>query len=276
MTDHQTPSSEIDPVSEPTERSPREEIEELLASDRGRLGDVFRRPTMSPEEVAQELDVASFAFVYNARRMIEAIVDGRPVKGPAFRKQVLGAFRTQMARGKGRLSSEALELLERNRAAIEAAGALEDPAVAAREAEEEQIEAATTLRELEGVAGIYAFSFGWYLESPVDPERGNTLIKVGRSTNVAQRIRAHTSAVKTAIPEPLALIRVYATGERSPDEVERITHELLRTAGHNNPRRTTQEGGSEWFLTNEDFLDSIAKALRLRTVYTGRSEFATD
>jgi hypothetical protein len=81
------------------------------------------------------------------------------------------------------------------------------------------------------------------------------------------------------MPEPLALIRAYATGTRNLAEVEHTFHDLLESAGHFNPRRTgksSREVGKEWFLTNEDFLDSIAKALNLRTLYIGRSEFAGD
>jgi hypothetical protein len=96
------------------------------------------------------------------------------------------------------------------------------------------------------------------------------------SVNVAQRIRQHTSAARTHIPEPLALIRVYGTQDRAVDEIERAFHSLLHTAGHDNPRRNGREVGVEWFLTNEDFLDAIAKTIGLSTIYTGRSEFAEE
>ncbi|TAM66467.1 MAG: GIY-YIG nuclease family protein [Microbacteriaceae bacterium] len=169
-----------------------------------------------------------------------------------------------------------MKLLIANKAAIESALKDQDPVVEAEAAAKEEREAATTLASLEGIAGIYAFSYGWYLESPVDPQHGNTLIKVGESLNVAQHIREHTSKARAHMPEPLALIRVYSTGARAVTEVERAFHDLLRTAGHINPRRVGREVGVEWFLTNEDFLDSIAKVIGLRTLYTGRSEFATE
>ncbi len=81
------------------------------------------------------------------------------------------------------------------------------------------------------------------------------------------------------MPEPLALIRVYSVQDRDSAATEKTFHELLENAGHANPRRTGKsrsEVGKEWYLTNEDFLDSIAKALGLRTLYIGRSEFAGD
>lgn len=277
MSDFDTSASPIPHNPEPAPSlTPRQELEELLRTDKGRLGDVFNREGIEPERIAAELNVASPAFVYNQRRTIDALLDGRAVEGPVFRRQVLGVFKTQISRGRGVLSPGAMELLLRNRASIEAASADESPLEAAQEAAVEEREAENTLASLEGRAGIYAFSYGWYLEAPVDPERGNTLIKVGKSTNIAQRIRQHTSAARTHIPEPLALIRVYGTEDRAVDQVERDFHSLLHTAGHDNPRRTGREVGVEWFLTNEDFLDAIAKTIGLRTLYTGRSEFAED
>lgn len=259
-------------------QSPREELEQLIEGGEGRLSDVYRltRQGLSPQQIADRLDVASFAFVYNNRRQIDAVLDGRPVTGPVFRRQTLGVFSTLIQRGRATLSSEAMRLLLSNRSAVESLGLEEDPVTEANAAAEEEREAATTLADLEGRPGIYAFSYGWYLESPVDPERGNTLIKVGQSVNVAQRIREHTSKARAHMPEPLTLIRVYSTDGHDVGAVEHGFHDLLRTAGHTNPRRTGREVGVEWFLTNEDFLDMIAKTIGLRTLYTGRSEFAAD
>jgi hypothetical protein len=267
----------VDETTEPLPGSPRGELERLIETDEGRIGDVYRlsREGLTPQQIADRLNVASYAFVYNNRRQIEAILDGRTVNGPVFRQQTLGVFASLFKRGRSILSPEAMSLLLKNKAAVEA-GIEEDPVVEAQAVAAEEQEAASTLASLEGVPGIYAFSYGWYLESPVDPEHGNTLIKVGESINVAQRIREHTSKARAHMPEPLALIRVYSTANRSVADVERAFHELLRTAGHVNPRRVGREVGVEWFLTNEDFLDSIAKVMDLRTLYTGRSEFAAD
>ncbi|MEO6533824.1 MAG: GIY-YIG nuclease family protein [Pseudolysinimonas sp.] len=268
----------MDPLEPEAELVPRQEIEQLLESDEGRIGDVYRltKDGLSPQEIADRLNVASYAFVYNNRRHIDAVLDGRGVVGPVFRRQTMGVFSSLILRGRAVLSGEAMKLLLANRAAVEAAGADEDPVTEATAASEEEREAASTLTSLDGVSGIYAFSYGWYLESPVDPSRGNTLIKVGQSVNVAQRIREHTSKARAHMPEPLTLIRVYSTDGRDVGKLEHGFHELLRTAGHNNPRRTGREVGVEWFLTNEDFLDAIASTLGLRTLYTGRSEFAAD
>jgi hypothetical protein len=261
--------------------SPRDEIRELIATNEGRLGDVYRllQEGLSPEQIAERLNVATQSFVYSYRYQIDAALDGKPTSGSVLRRQAVSALNSLSKRGRGVLSPEAVKLLQANISAVENAGADTDPAAEAEADIEAEQSATMTLAELVGVPGIYAFSYGWYLESQVDPERGNTLIKVGQASDIAVRIRQHSSGARTHMPEPLALIRVYSTGARNPLEVEHTFHELLESAGHFNPRRTgksIREVGKEWFLTNEDFLDSIAKALNLRTLYIGRSEFAGD
>src|SRR5699024_11359783 len=56
---------------------------------------------------------------------------------------------------------------------------------------------------------IYAFSYGWYLESPVDPKNENTLIKVGYATNIWARLQQHQAGAMTHMPEPLVVLRVF-------------------------------------------------------------------
>jgi DNA-binding NarL/FixJ family response regulator len=55
--------------------SPRDELENLIETDEGRIGDVFRlsREGLTPQEIADRLNVASYAFVYNNGRQIEAV-----------------------------------------------------------------------------------------------------------------------------------------------------------------------------------------------------------
>lgn len=259
--------------------SPREEIEELIASGEGRLSEVFvmTRDGLAPDQIAQQLNVATASFVYSYRIYAEAALNGTVPGGPTLRAQTLSAVNALVKRGQGFLSPEAMNLLLSNRAALEVAQAdhPKDASIASQERED----ALLTLKELSGVSGIYAFSYGWYLESPVDDVSGNTLIKVGRADDVAARIRNYTSGVRTHMPEPLALIRVYSVPTAELGSTEAMFHELLENAGHTNPRRRgdrRSEVGREWFLTNEDYLDSVAKALRLKTLYLGRSEFAGD
>lgn len=261
--------------------APLDEIRELISTNEGRLGEVYRLTErgLTPEQIATELNVATVGFVYAYRYYTQAALIGKPTTGSALRRQTVSALNSLLRRGRGVLSPEALAVLQANKAAVEAAGADVDPTAEAKADIEDKYAAVNTLNALNRVAGIYAFSYGWYLESPVDAERGNTLIKVGLAADVAERIRSYASGVRTHMPEPLVLIRVYPTDDRNLAETEKTFHELLDTAGHANPRRSgtsKREVGKEWFLTNEDFLDSIAKALKLSTRYIGRSEFAGD
>lgn len=258
--------------------APVDEIRELISTNEGRLGEVYRltEQGMTPELIASQLNVATVGFVYAYRYQIQAALTGKPTTGTELRRQTVSALNSLLRRARGVLSTAALALLMANKAAVEAAGAELDPTAEAKADNAEKNAAVHTLNDLNRVAGISAFSYGWYLESPVDAERGNTLIKVGLATDVAERIRSYTSGVRTHMPEPLVLMRVYPTDDRNLVETEKTFHELLDTAGHANPRRSgtsKREVGKEWFLTNEDFLDSIAKALKLSTRYIGRSEF---
>jgi len=261
---------------------PREEVQQFISGDDRRLGDVFRltRDGLSPEQIADHLNVSTSGFVYSYRRVINAALDGKTSNAPSVQAKVASALRSLIARGRDQLSLEALQLLQRNLNAIERAAELSEQDVASELVEPGEDSSGDVLQRLSGVSGIYAFSYGWYLESPVDPEQQNTLIKVGQSDDVGGRIRAYASGVRTHMPEPLALIRVYSTGDRNAQEVESHFHKLLSTARHTNPRRTRlsrrSEVGREWFLTNEDFLDAIAATMGLRTEHIGLSEFASD
>ncbi len=269
-----TPQPEL-----PVDFAPREELERFLAADQRRLGDVYRltRQGLNADQIAERLNVATPGFVYSYRYQIDAALDGTVSSSPTIQRQVLAALRSLLSRGRDVLSPAALQLLQANQAAVERASEADDPASEALAAEEEQRSTSVSIDRLSGVAGIYAFSYGWYLESPVDPDHGNTLIKVGRAADVAARIRQYASGVRTHMPEPLVLVRVFSTGGRDLAETEKAFHLLLSTAGHSNPRRAGRprsEVGKEWFLTNEDFLDAIAEILGLRTEYIGQSAFA--
>lgn len=189
-------------------------------------------------------------------------------------KAVASALNGLVKRGRGDLSAPALELLETNRAKVLLAQNQIDPSVEAKAEADAEDDEQSKLDALRGTTGIYAFSYGWYLETPVDPDGENTLIKVGRSQDVVERIEQHRRGARAHIPEPLVTVRVYATGAHDVVAVERSFQGLLQAAGHYKPRRVpTRRGapnevGEEWYLTNRDFLDEIAKALKLRTMYS--------
>lgn len=98
------------------------------------------------------------------------------------------------------------------------------------------------------------------------------------TTTVPQVAHGHAPHDRNVSPVrrwwPLVLIRVHAVGDRDLSKTEVDFHRLANTAGHTNPRRqeslrhSRNEVGNEWFLTNRAFLDAIATALGLRTLYS--------
>ncbi|MFC8596831.1 GIY-YIG nuclease family protein [Isoptericola sp. NPDC057191] len=255
--------------------APREELAEFIAAQEGRIGDVFTLTGegLSAREIADRLNVDTPGFVYHYQAHANAALDGVVPTSPTVLKATGSALNGLVKRGRSTLSAEAFDLLKTNQARVLAAREEVDPEQEARaELEAERFEQ-DQISGLHGLAGIYAFSYGWYLESPLDPDGDNTLIKVGKAEDVARRIEDHRRGARAHIPEPLITVRVYEAGARDLDKTERDFHRLLSTAGHRNPRReesvrrVRNEVGKEWFLTNRAFLDAIATALDLRTVY---------
>lgn len=258
---------------------PIDELKQLLFEDQTRLGDVYRWHIvdgLSPAAVADELNIDTPGFVYTYRAHINAILYGDVSNSVHLRKQTASRIRSLIKQNRSALSAEALHLLNEHRALAEQPSDLEDEVDEIITDRVQDAETTAASNALENTRGIYAFSYGWYLERPVD-DRSNTLIKVGRSERVGSRIREHQRGARAHIPEPLVVIRVYTVPDgHDLEQTERDFHRLLSTAGHENPRRLVarrNEVGKEWFLTNEDFLDAVASALKLRTAYTGQSAF---
>lgn len=258
----------------------RQELEKLLEEDQSRLGDVYRLHLMgglTPQEVADHLNIETIGFVYGYRSRIDAILDGKVTTGATLQTQVTAAVRSFVKRNRGQVSPAAAHLLVGHLALAEQALAELTSSDTAVNEPQRGDDADVDAGHLDKKPGIYAFSYGWYLEKPVDEKTGNTLIKVGQTADVGLRIRQHRGGARAHMPEPLVVVRVYSVGPHDPSEIEKKFHRLLTTAGHDNPRREStrraNEVGQEWFLTNEAFLDAIASVLGLRTEYIGRSAF---
>lgn len=74
-------------MTAPTEKV-RAELESVLQDDGSRVGDVFRRPGMTPEQIAADLGVGTHNFVFNNRYTIRALLEGVLPGGDALRRQV--------------------------------------------------------------------------------------------------------------------------------------------------------------------------------------------
>lgn len=253
----------------------RGELGAFIRAQEGRIGDVYRleQEHLSDREIADRLNVETSGFVGQYRGQIRAALDGTVPTSPTVLRGTISALRGLLKRGRSELSDTAFDLLQAHLGLLEAASAAVTPEAEADAEVEAGHAEDVELRKLRGVPGIYAFSYGWYLERPLDPEGGSTLIKVGKAEDVARRIEQHRHGARAHIPEPLVVIRVYAVGDRDLSRTEEDFHRLASTAGHTNPRRqeslhrSRNEVGTEWFLTNRAFLDAIATALGLRTLY---------
>lgn len=271
----ETDSNQVDIVD------PETEIKELLAAQDNRLGQVYRlsvQQGLPAKEVANALHVETSGFVSNNLSTIRTITGEREPSSPSLAKQARSSISSFIKANQGNISKEALELLKSRRDRLSS--------FISKEEKEDVVEpefAETTdndLKNLAGVPGIYAFSYGWYLENPEHRDFGAdaTLFKVGLAHDLEKRMKQHIHSARTVIPEPVVLVRAYRAEESHLDQVEKSFHRLLKSAGHAN-RRTKKIGrknetGTEWFLTNSDFLDAIADTLGLSTVWTGDSEFA--
>lgn len=280
LTETSDPSVEAGQIEAELELTAREEIEKLLEEDQSRLGDVYRLHVieeLAPQVVADRLNIETVGFVYGYRSRIDAILDGKVTTGATLQSQVTAAVRSFVKRSRGQVGAAAAQLLVNNLALAEQALIELTSSETSVDEPVRGDDADVDTGHLDGKPGIYAFSYGWYLEKPVDEKSGNTLIKVGQTTDVGLRIRQHRGGARAHMPEPLVVVRVYSAGDVDPIAVEKQFHRLLSTAGHNNPRRAAtrraNEVGQEWFLTNEAFLDAIASVLGLRTEYIGRSAF---
>ena len=112
--------------------------------------------------------------------------------------------------------------------------------------------------------GIYVYTYPHYYRHPVvqgkDDETDNrTYLKIGMSEKDAfRRVMQQT----TGMPERPRLLQIWVV-ENDSDlrEIEKKIQDHLRTIGHGGHQR------KEWFLTNEQSVESTAKLLGLKLHY---------
>ena len=251
--DDQSPQATEDDASTAMVRA---EVEAVLATEEGGLGDVWRRTREgeSPEEIriARGAERANFVWSYN--RIARALLDGSLPTAPTVAQQTARTFRRILKENKftdptRKILEDRLDILEK-RAADPQAKAVEDKLA---------VEATATAEET-AVPGVYVYALPHYIRHPYDEESGRTLMKVGRADrSVIKRFREQTRT--TALPEDPVLLRIYACGDDESTQLERSFHRLLEAADHDRSKART--GGTEWFLTSLRFLDEVALVLGL-------------
>ncbi len=105
------------------------------------------------------------------------------------------------------------------------------------------------------IAGIYVYTYPHYYRHPVvkKGETERTYLKIGMSEKDAFK---RVMQQKTGMPERPMFLQIWKV-ENDGDlrEIEKKIHDHLRTIGHGRPTR------KEWFLTNEQSVESTANLL---------------
>lgn len=248
----------------------RNEISRYLTEDQTRLGDVYRlrERGLNPAQIAEELGIPSAGFAYSYGQQLDALLDGvLPRKSAHIARQTAARVRTLMKTKQW--SEDARTWLEELEGQLEAIGS--DEVALARE--EDAARHRTEQAEGTGKPGIYVYSLPHYLRHPYDPERGHTLLKVGRSqVDVFQRTVQQSRT--TALPEDPLLLRVYETSSEDASTIERYFHTFLEDADH--LRNRSSRAGREWFLTTTKFLDRLALEKGLTIEVVNELDPATD
>lgn len=246
-----------------------EEVKRALSKDKRQLGNVWRltQEGLDANEIAKELDVGTAGFVYNNRRCIEAIEEGKVPSSPSMAGQCASALRGFAKRYEEDLSPKTVEKIEKR--AVKCDDHANDPAQ--QKKEERRLERQTSDVEKEMIPGIYVYVLPHYFNRPVDlavdPAKGKgaddrTYLKVGKSErDVIKRFQQQRRS--TALPESPKLLRIYV-GSNGMDiaDIEKKIHSHLEAADH--VRNSERGAGTEWFLTHLKFLDSTAELLGLK------------
>lgn len=141
-------------------------------------------------------------FAYSYGQLLDALIDGvLPRNSAHIARQAAGRTRTLLKSKSWSPGARAwLEQLETQLDTLAA-----DEVVRARE--EDEARDRTEQAEDTGQPGIYVYALPHYLRYPYDPERGHTLLKVGRSqVDVYQRSAQQKRT--TALPEDPLRLRV--------------------------------------------------------------------
>ncbi len=120
-------------------------------------------------------------------------------------------------------------------------------------------------------SGIYVYTYPHYRKHPEIESTDDTAeryhLKVGKTARSAKRRVSEQTAGMPEDPVPILLI----TGEEEKefkdqpdllDKVEKSIHEHLAIIGH--ATLGNKGGGKEWFLTNKETIESMAKLMGLK------------
>ncbi len=235
----------------------QDEVSTTLRSNEGRLGEVFRlkeEGIFTNAEIVARGAAANSGAAGNLRATLRSIIEDFVPRSPAI-ATIAGRSVGGLLRANPELSEEARSFLSGIRARLDEVAHSEE-AIA-----EEDSQISSSAEDLERIAenqsGVYVYSLPTYFRTPKKTDPDRFLYKIGKTDRfVGARIREQQRL--TGLPEDPWLLRVYRSETRSPGEIEQVFHDLLDNAGHS--RGTGRYSGTEWFATNLDFLDAIARS----------------
>ena len=120
-------------------------------------------------------------------------------------------------------------------------------------------------------SGIYVYTYPHYRKHPQIESTNDTAerfhLKVGKTVRTAKRRVSEQTAGMPEDPMPILLIvgmdeKEFENHPNLLDKVEKTIHEHLTIIGH--AKLGNKGGGKEWFLTNKETIESMAKLMGLK------------
>ena len=253
-----------------------EQIKDALKNDTTLLGRLFevRAENKSAQSIADELGVGSVGTVYNYESSVKTLLQGtKIVNGTPYANQ-----KASMLRGFAKRHADILSPSTKRKLADLAD---EHQAFANNEEvitrENQEIERGLENDDRLNEPGVYVYTYPHYYRSPVEkaPDgdahiSDRTFLKVGvteSTQGASRRIQSQISQIRTALPEPPLILRIYNRDGVNLKETEKLIHRHLDAADHDPINRKQKGLGTEWFLTHLTFLDSTADLLGLEIRY---------
>lgn len=246
-----------------------EEIAALLPTSSGQVGAVARlmaEGVTDRKELVARGAAANTGAVANMQSNIRAIRDGDIPEAPSLARLARGAAGSFLRQHRAELSDAAVAHLGQVVATADAVASSHGAQTAEQSALEKKGDVLEETLAQEG--GVYVFTFPHYWWYPTVEGTERTLLKVGMTTKDAG-VRVKAQARQSGVPEDPLLLRVYQSDTYEPAALEKVFHRLVKAADH---VRDSTSGGTEWFETSVEFLDTIAEVLGARTILTEEPE----
>lgn len=244
-------------------------VQKALENDNTRLGDVWRLTNegMSATEIAKKLGLETSQYVERNQTHIRAIEKGVLPTSAWLAGNCRDTLRSFLKRHREDFSVETIQELEKRVAECGRRAKNRQVVQKSAKSKKETSQAEEAL-EKSDIAGIYVYTYPKYYKNPdvekTDDTDARMLLKIGMSE---KDVRKRVKQQKTGMPERPMILQIWKV-ENNGDlrEIERKIHDHLRTIGHGGHQR------KEWFLTNEDSVESTANLLGLKLHYKHNPE----